>query len=197
MNATETTRLCKIITSLAPQQKFDDDTPAVWHAVLVDVRYSDALEAVKTLARTRPFIGTSEICSTVETIRQARIKAFDEADGVVPNIDPDNPRAFANERRAIMQAVADRTFDIAAYRRGGITLTGTAPHRAALAAATSEDPERLVNMIETGVKLPRVPTKDETRALSEIERKALERARSEQQAGLQKLIDDEEAEAAQ
>jgi hypothetical protein len=191
MNATETTRLCKIITSLAPQQKFDDDTPAVWHAVLVDVRFSDALEAVKTLARTKPFIGTSEICSTVETIRQARVKAFDEADGVVPNIDPDQPRAYANERRAIMQAVADQTLDIQAYRLGGITLTGAPAHRAAITA--DPDVAGPIGMIEAlaAELIPRSRPRDIERARNETEQRAHERAK--QLAGLQKLIDDEAA----
>lgn len=195
MNATETTRLCKIITSLAPQQKFDDDTPAVWHAVLVDIRFSDALEAVKTLARTKPFIGTSEICATVEAIRRDRVKAFDEADGVVPNIDPDRTRAYADERRAIMLAVADQCFDIEAYRRGGITLTGVTPHRPALAADT-ENPGMMRAFEALSAELiPRPMPRDVERERTEIEQRAHERAK--QLAGLQSLMDNEEAEAAQ
>jgi hypothetical protein len=193
VNATETARLCRIITSLAPQQKFDDDTPAVWHAVLVDVNVADALEAVKILARTRPFIGTSEICEQVRLIRKARTE---EAAGVVPNVDPDDIPAFLAEQRAIFGAAADGTLDPQRYAEGGWTLSGAAP-RIARKALGDGQPERLLTMIETGVQLPRVPIKDVVRERNAVEQAAHERAKAEQLAGLQKLIDAEpEAETA-
>lgn len=189
MNATETVRLCRIITSLAPQQKFDDDTPAVWHAVLIDVTLSDALTAVKILARTRPFIGTSEICEQVHLLRKARLE---EAAGVVPNVDPDDIPAFLAEQRAIYAAAGAGSLDTTRYGEGGWTLTGAPPRlpRRALAGAI-EDPERLVSILETGAQLPRIPLKDEVRAQTEHERVAAERVRAEQQAALAKLMADE------
>lgn len=191
MNVPETAKIVAAIAQMIPQQRFDENTPEWWAVPLADIQYADARDAILALIQRQPYIGVHDICSEVAAMRRARVKTFEDADGVVPNVDPDNPRAFADERRAIMLAVADRAFDIEAYRRGGIALTGAVPHRAALTADVAADPERLVNMLETGVQFLRPPAKDEVRAMSEIERKAFERVRAEQQAGLQKLIDGE------
>ncbi len=145
MNATETSKLCRVIASLAPAQKFDDETPAFWSLVLADVTYADASEAVKRLARRIPFIGTADICAEVAVIRKARVQSAEAADELVPNVDPDNAHAFIAERRAIMQAAADGVLDVAAYAAGGVTLTGVEPRRPR--AEIAADPERSAAMM--------------------------------------------------
>jgi hypothetical protein len=188
VNVAETAKIVAAIAQMIPQQKFDENTPEWWAVPLAEIQYGDARDAILALIQRQPYIGVHDICTEVAALRKARVKAFEDADGVVPNVDPDDPRAFADERRAIMRAVADRAFDIDAYRHGGITLTGATPHRSALESGVPEDPERLVRMMETGVQLPRVPVKDVVRARNAAEQAAFERVRAEQQAGLQVLI---------
>ena len=190
MNITETAKLCSIIAGVIPQQRFEPDTPTYWHPALTEIRYADAIAAFKRLVGREPYTGVHDICTAVEAIRRERVKSFEGADGVVPNIDPDNPRAYAEERRAIIQAVADDTFDIEAYRRGGITLSGAAPHRPALTSAPEvQGPVGIVEALAAEL-IPRSTLKADERERSEIEQRAAERARAEQLAALQKRIDD-------
>lgn len=195
MNVAETAKIVAAIAQMIPQQKFDENTPEWWAVPLADIQYTDARDAILALIQRQPYIGVHDVCTEVAAARGARVKSFEDADGVVPNVDPDRPREFAAERRAIMQAVADQVFDIEAYKRGGITLTGANPHRGALTAGIPEDPERLLSMIETGVKLPRVPIKDVVRERNAAEQAAADRVKADQLVELQKLIDAEPPEA--
>jgi hypothetical protein len=121
VNATETAKLCDIISSLCPAQRFDENTPAVWHAVLVDIRIEDALDAVKHLASRQPFIGASDICQQVKAIRRDRIERSG-VDGLAFN--------SPEERRALIQAAGDGTLDEHLQAEG----------RAMLAAGTDDNP---------------------------------------------------------
>lgn len=159
VNLAETTKLCKILASLLPAQKFEADTPTVWCGVLDGIQYVDAIEAVTRLARRMPFIGTSEICSEVAAIRKSRVQAADAVDELVPNVDPDDPAAYNAERRALMQAAADGSLDADEYASGGVTLTGTDPWRPRETTAISARPERVRAIIE-GRPLRSVPRRD-------------------------------------
>lgn len=141
MNAKETTRLCRIITSLNPAQKFDAETPGVWHAVLVNIPIGDALDAVKVIAQRSPWISTADICAEVGRIRKSRVQASKAVDELVPNVDPDDPVAFKAERLAIMRAAADGHLDPEAYAASGQTLSGV-PARRAIGAGGSADQVR-------------------------------------------------------
>lgn len=141
MNAAETIRLCRVISGLKPAQKFDDETPVFWHPVLEDITLTDALDAVKVLAREERFIDTSDIVQRVAIARQARAKI--DADTLVPNIDPDEVEAYRAERQAIIAAAASGTLDADQYAAGGTTLTGFTPWRTREARALPEAPERL------------------------------------------------------
>lgn len=176
MDLPETVRLCRVIASLKPAQKFDPETPAFWQPVVADIGLAEALEAVKQLAREERFIDTSDIVKRVTSTRQTRAMA--EADSLVPNVDPDDVAGFLAERRAIVAAAGAGILDAAQYAAGGITLAGGAPRRARSITAAA-DPERMVNIIESGVTLPRVD-RESDRDRTEAERVAHERARAEQ-----------------
>ena len=144
MNATETARLCMMISSLCPGQRMDEETPAVWAVVLEDLSLRDALEALKIVARRQVFIAPSDLISEGRKIRAAR------GSGLLPtpNVDPENGPAYRAELRALAQADADGALDVADYERGGRTLTGAAPLRA-LDAVRVAVPAQFQRMIET------------------------------------------------
>lgn len=104
MNATETARLCRVIASLAPAQRFDEETPAVWHAVLIDVQIADALEAVKVIARRDRFVAPADIVTEVRKIRAERLAASDR---ILPDVDPDDVPGWLAARRSALAALAD------------------------------------------------------------------------------------------
>jgi hypothetical protein len=153
----ETAKLVAGISSIQPGQKFTDETAAFWHTVLADVPYRDATTAIARIAQRQPFIGVNDICTEVTAIRKARLQTFDEADGVVPNIDPDDPEAFVAERRAIMAAVADGVFDRDRYELGGLTLTGVTAHVPRNLIPIEARPQQVQRQIVSHVRLPRVP----------------------------------------
>lgn len=124
MNTTEATRLCRGIASMAPAQRFDDETPAFWAVALTDTRYTDARDAAVTILRRQPFVAVADIVAEVRRIRLARL---DGADQIEPNVDPDSPALWVAEKRAILAAVADGTLDGERYAAGGWTLTGAQP----------------------------------------------------------------------
>jgi hypothetical protein len=126
VNIAETARLCKVIAAVAPAQKFDADTPAVWAGILEDVRIEDALAAVKTLGRRERFMAPVDIITEVRTIRTLRLQAVDKA---TPNVDPNDEGAYRAELAAIRSAVADGSLDVEQYVAGGMCLTGR-PHLA-------------------------------------------------------------------
>lgn len=159
-----------------------------WHEDIGQWDFATAREAVsRHNSRTRDFMRPFDLIKLIREIRSERIDAVGP---MIPNVDPDNLAAFNAEQLALRQAAADGTLDADAYRAGGITLTDVSPRRA-LASEKDDDPERVLDVIAAGVTLPRIPDRDEVRAATETERKALERARVEQLAGLQKLIDAE------
>jgi hypothetical protein len=124
MNLLETTALCAILTSICPQQRFDETTPAAWATVLADIPATDARTATLNLARKQRFIAPCEIIAEVQRMRAERIAALQ-----IPaaNCDPDDP-AWVAEHRAIVKAIADGTMtDPAAYAASGRTITGAAP----------------------------------------------------------------------
>jgi hypothetical protein len=158
VDATETARICRLIASLIPAQHFDDQTPLIWAAVLEGVRFEDALEGLKALARTHAFISAKDVLDQVAVIRKSRMQAAEEADGLVPNVDPDDTSAFLAERRAILAAAADGTLDIASYEAGGWTLTGAAPRR--LAGSQTTVTRELAGRIKTIAEASRLPRAD-------------------------------------
>lgn len=104
MNVTQTTRLCRAIAALAPAQKFDDETPAIWSVVLAGVRYEDAREAVVAIAQRQAFIAPADVIAEVRRIRRNRLAS---ADRMLPDVDPDDVPAWLAARRGQLAALAD------------------------------------------------------------------------------------------
>jgi hypothetical protein len=152
MNLIETAKICSAIRGMVPNQRFEDDTPEFWQVPLADIPYLDAREAILRVIKRQQYIGVNDILTEVAAIRRARIQTAEDADGLVPNVDPDNPRAFIAERRAIMAAAADGSLDVDAYAAGGFTLTGAPPRRA---IGPAGDPANVARAITSGVRFPR------------------------------------------
>lgn len=109
MNVAETTRLCRTIAGVAPAQRFEDETPALWAGILTDVRLADALEAVKQLARRQAFIAPADIVAEVRTIRARRLDGVDRIRHLA-----DTPE----EWRELIRRVADGEVDVPAAIEG-------------------------------------------------------------------------------
>ena len=190
MNLPETIQLCAVLSGAIPHQKFDENTPKFWHPVLEDLDYADCIQAAKKLVRTQRFVGLNDICNEVSLIRSDRARK--EVRELVPNVDPDRTADYLTEVRAIDAAAANGMLDLDRYRAGGYTVSGVPPWRAQRSVTADADPERLLSVLESGVELPRVPSEEEVRAGTAAERAAWERARAEQLAGLEKIMDDPE-----
>ena len=76
MNPAESLNLCRLAKALSPAQAVDDYTPEAWAMVLEDVRYVDAVEALKLLGREQEWIHVSHIVQRVKRIRSERIRDF-------------------------------------------------------------------------------------------------------------------------
>lgn len=181
MNATETAHLCRVVSALAPAQKFDDETPAVWHAVLVDIRLPDALEAVKLIARRERFIAPSDIAAEVARLRRERLE---HADRVLPDVDPDDVKGWLEARRAGIKALADGAEPPPAAPAG--ELDGRV--RAAIPGVFRRPPRILRVAIEGGEKPPQRAVKPPP-TLPEKAAADAERERARQAAALEALID--------
>lgn len=129
MNLLEATKLCRIIASLIPSQKFDDETPAMWSVPLADMPLADAQAAVRRLVKVQRYIGVADLYSEVSAIRQQRL-SDDKTDTIVPNVDPDDAEAYRAELAAIRVAIGSGAFDPDQYAAGGMTLSGAVPMRA-------------------------------------------------------------------
>jgi hypothetical protein len=145
VNVDETRALLRLIASVSPGQKINASDVAaltematVWQGIIADVRYADAVTAVKALASRQPFIAPAEILQEVRKIRRERLA---RAALVLPNVDPDDTAAWIAEERAILAAIADGVFDAEVYAAQPITLTGRPAHKAI--AAEVEHPEIL------------------------------------------------------
>ena len=134
--------LCAFIEAAGGGRIFNEYTVRAWTSILSgDVDYTEATAAVVRLKQTPgrfPTVSTEDIFGMLRTMARERT-ALDVAgvDQVIPNVDPDDPRAYAAEHRAIIAAVARGDFPHGAYLDGGWTMTGAPPLRAAgeLAAA--------------------------------------------------------------
>lgn len=113
-----------------PTARVDDpkQTPITssWHELLGDLDFADCCDAVVRLQQTPrrwPMLMPADVREQALKIREERIKAS-SIDSVVPNVDPDDPVAYAAEVRALVAAAAAGQLDRAAYERGGWTLSG-------------------------------------------------------------------------
>jgi hypothetical protein len=94
----ETVRLCKMVRAAAPAQKFEEETPDLWHPVLAEFSYQECQDALVIVAREQPFIAPSDLVKVIRQHRRAGARARRaeiEADpGLVPDASPDDPAAY-------------------------------------------------------------------------------------------------------
>lgn len=120
----------------------------------------DALQAVaEHFAMSTDWLMPAHVVTRVKAIRRARVAQIDEADGIVPNVDPDDVPAFQAERRAILAAAADGEFDVEAYQAGGFTLTGAPPRRLAGDDFQARELAARVKAIGGGMRTPHADVK--------------------------------------
>jgi hypothetical protein len=202
MDVPETTRLCRLIEGIVPAQKFTEDTPVFWAGVLRDVRYADALEAVRRVPRRDGFIDPADIVDEVRSIRQQRLEAAG-FDALTPNVDPELAGAYAAELRALRTAIADGALnddDVEKYRAGVFTVTG-APVRPMLTAEEVSKPGVLEAASRSLFRRPPPPAPDEAhnadhrdtppKTVGREQAEAMERERSRQLAALELMMGSE------
>jgi hypothetical protein len=108
MTPQEAVMLSGYVEQLCPQQRFNEYTGDAWADLMPDIRYVDALEAVKALGAKQVFIAVAEIIAEVKRIRSKRIAEF----GPMPpppaeELDPDNWKAFIEWQKTTEKAIAD------------------------------------------------------------------------------------------
>lgn len=75
MNKEQTATIIAAVKALCPAQKMAELTPDLWHAVLGDLEFSDAQQAVVALGQRQTFISPGEIHTEVKTMRTDRIRS--------------------------------------------------------------------------------------------------------------------------
>lgn len=106
MNNTEAATLCRLAQACCPQQKFDPLTPDAWAGLLDDVRFDDARDALRAIAKRQPFVAPAEIRAEVGRIRRNRV----EAAGVIDppaDLDPDIEANYRAWLKTATAAIAD------------------------------------------------------------------------------------------
>lgn len=104
MNLQEIAALGRKVRAVCPAQRVDADTPEAWAALLADVAYDDALEAVYHLGRSQQWIAPSDIIREVKRLRAARRRLV-----VVPAPAPEDadvPARYIARIRASVAAAA-------------------------------------------------------------------------------------------
>lgn len=107
MTPIEAAQLIAMIRSININQQFDEHAPEAWAFVLDDVRLTDALAALRNLARERRFLDPCDFVAEVKRLRGARINACDISAGDVNEITGDNPRHWQQEIRELRARAAD------------------------------------------------------------------------------------------
>jgi hypothetical protein len=103
MNATEACALFRLVGAYCPAQKFDEYSPEAWTDLMSDVRFADAKEAARNLAKAQHFISPADVRREVRRIRADRIARH-------PHVDPPGNLTEIEYRswlRDTQQAIAD------------------------------------------------------------------------------------------
>lgn len=117
VNLREVTKLVALVQSVCPAQRFDEDSPAAWLLILDDVRYEDAVAALKVCARSMDFITPNAVGSAAKAVRSGRVAAVGVSAGVIADrVAVESDEHERAEARYVRQAVADGRLDAAGYR---------------------------------------------------------------------------------
>lgn len=106
MNFEETKELGAWCAGAFPQQKWAENTPAVWAELLEPYSAADAKAAAKTLVQRQPFIALSDMITEIKAIRRKRFN------GVSPEIlgagaDADDIAGFLEAVKSDVKAIGD------------------------------------------------------------------------------------------
>lgn len=113
MNRNEATKLLAVVGSFDRRYAFRDQAEArmaaeAWLMVLEDIRYEDAVEAVRRhYSGSGEYLMPAQVRSTVRNIRAARIDNGPRFDPSAYGIDPDDVTRYLEAKRAHETAVAD------------------------------------------------------------------------------------------
>lgn len=105
MNEQEALQICRLAHAASPAQKVDDYTPELWAMVLVNIRFTDARDALIELAAEQEWIHVSHIVKRVKLIRKRRLDAY----GQLPEPPREcfDPAAYKAWLRQTTRAIAD------------------------------------------------------------------------------------------
>lgn len=126
--------LCEMTAACCPQQRINEHTPDAWYALLGDLDFDDAREALVRTAKRQPFVAPAEIRDEVKAIRGARLANSDLA----PPPDPD-ARDYTRQLQARIAALADGAAVPPAVS-GGASDEPTPDYRQARAQAAPPSP---------------------------------------------------------
>lgn len=106
MTPAEAAVLSAYAEQCCPQQKFNEFTGDAWGDLMPDIRFVDAKEAVKNIARRSPWVSPAEIIAEVKRVRSERIARHGD---ITPpsDLDPDNYEAYRAWLHAARQSIGD------------------------------------------------------------------------------------------
>ncbi|MFD8970502.1 hypothetical protein ACFV0C_36870 [Streptomyces sp. NPDC059568] len=104
MTPQEAILIAKYVSSLCPQQRFNEHTPDVWGDVLGPYDVNDARAAVVAVASRQPFIAPAEIIREIKERRAERIALANPVYDGNPN---ETGAESGQSMRALIRAAAD------------------------------------------------------------------------------------------
>lgn len=130
VNSSEAVKLCRLVRALCPQQRFDSSTPDAWSIVLDDVRYEDAVAAVRIYYRERGNdeewgarrIEADDILREVKRLRNDRITRFGDI-APPPGLSEIEQRTWLRESRRLIADGEPERVQIAAAGDRKLALT--------------------------------------------------------------------------
>jgi len=74
MNPTETVNLLRMVAAACPAMRIEEHTPEAWHLILGDQPFTDAVQAVRKVAREQTWIAPADLIAAIRRIRAERIE---------------------------------------------------------------------------------------------------------------------------
>lgn len=112
MRHAEMVQLVAFVAQLNPAQRIDEFTADAWHHVIGDLDFTEALDAIRAVARRQQWVAPCDIVAEVRTAHRERLEAADRA--FLPVTDPDDVVEY---RRELVE-----------HRRSYALSAGPAPH---------------------------------------------------------------------
>lgn len=74
MTPTETVNLLRMVAAACPAMRIEEHTPEAWHLILGDQQFTDAVQAVRKVARAQTWIAPADLIAAIRRIRAERIE---------------------------------------------------------------------------------------------------------------------------